>query len=78
MGIPLICNSGVCDVQQQMEQLGAGYCMQGFEPEEMAKARQAIPSLLRLNPKALRDKARPLLDLSLARERYARVYRQLT
>ncbi|MBT9585604.1 glycosyltransferase [bacterium] len=76
-GIPLVCNQGVGDVQEQMEQFQAGICIQDFSRPELVKAAVAIPQILGQRGQALRQRAATALDLSVAARIYLRIYAAL-
>lgn len=74
MGIPVICNSGVGDVESIVQAAGAGYVVKGFTQQDWEGAVAAIPSLLQSQPGDIRRKAEPIYSLSSGVELYAACY----
>jgi glycosyltransferase involved in cell wall biosynthesis len=77
MGIPVIVNSGVGDVQQTVENADAGYVMHGFEAQEFEKAIMLIPQLKQKSPAAIRAAAETIYSLEKGIQSYLSCYRQV-
>lgn len=77
MGIPVICNSGIGDVEQIMEQANAGFVLTDFTASSFAKAIQAIPSLLAKEPFAIREGVKDIYSLSKGIEQYVSAYKDV-
>ena len=50
MGIPVIVNTGVGDVEANIAQTGAGIVLRAFNKAEYARAVESIPALLMKQP----------------------------
>ena len=74
MGIPVICNAGVGDVDELIRRSNAGVLLKGFSDEDLAFGVSKIQSLLELDSHAIRESAISELSLDLAIRRYAEVY----
>jgi glycosyltransferase involved in cell wall biosynthesis len=77
MGIPVISNSGVGDVEEIVEGAAAGYILHQFLPQDFDKAIAAIPGLLKKSPLLIRQGARPVYSLEEGIKSYSRCYQQL-
>lgn len=77
MGIPVICNSGVGDVEKVITKADAGYILHHFSKADFEKAINAIPSLLSKKPQAIRDKAEHVYSLDKGINLYYQTYRTL-
>lgn len=77
MGIPVIVNSGVGDVEQTVENARAGYVLHDFKEEDFKKAVEAIPELLKKSPAAIRRAAEPIYSLEKGIQSYLSSYRQI-
>ncbi len=77
MGIPVIANSGVGDVQEIIEATRSGFVLDGFSPSELRQAVAAIPSLLQREPRAIREAAAAVYDLEQGIAKYAAAYQNV-
>ena len=77
MGIPVIVNSGVGDVEQTVKNTNAGYVLQHFEEADFEKAVQCVPELLQKSPAAIRQAAEPIYSLEKGIQLYLSCYRQV-
>lgn len=77
MGIPVIVNSGVGDVDEIVKTVGGGYILEEMNEAAFQKAVDALPSLLALDPAAIRERAKLIYDLERGVEHYLQVYRQI-
>lgn len=73
-GIPVITNAGVGDVERLIAQTGGGHVMRDFSEISLDRAARAFDRLLSADARAIRRKAKPLLDLRLAIAAYDRLY----
>lgn len=77
MGIPVIVNSGVGDVEQTVKNANAGYVLHHFKEGDFEKAVEAIPQLLQKSPAAIRQAAEPIYSLEKGIQSYLSCYRQI-
>ena len=76
VGLPIVTNAGVGDVEQMVDDMGCGVAIHDFTTESYARA---IDRVEHLPGSAMdrRTRARPWFDVELGIERYDRVYREL-
>ncbi len=74
MGIPVIVNSGVGDVEQTVSDAEAGYILHGFSENELEGAINAIPQLLQKSSTAIRASSCELYSLDRGVGLYAACY----
>jgi len=74
MGIPVVVNAGVGDVETIVEDTGGGYVVKEFSEEAFAHAIEAIPKLLRADPKSIRNKAAQFYSLQRGIALYLKCY----
>lgn len=77
MGIPIVCNSGVGDVKNIIEETGAGICIDNFEEQTLLSAVNHILNYKNHNPEEIRDKAKKIYDLDWGVNSYLEVYTQI-
>ena len=77
VGLPVVCNVGIGDIEQQMQELNAGYLIGKLGPAAYRDVIEHLDDLLALRGEALRDRTRKALSLEFAAARYVDVYRQL-
>lgn len=77
LGIPVITNSGVGDMNEFMTKHKFGVILNDFSPEEMKRGVESVTSLLTWDSKAMRESARPYFDMTYAVDRYFDVYQSL-
>jgi glycosyltransferase involved in cell wall biosynthesis len=77
MGIPVICNSGVGDVEAIMQKTQAGVALKDFSEPEMKRAIEAINSLTSKDRNEIRQEALKYFSLEFGVEKYAGVYEKL-
>jgi glycosyltransferase involved in cell wall biosynthesis len=77
MGIPVIVNSGVGDVEQTVKNANAGYVLHDFKEDDFKKAVEAIPELLQKSPAAIRRAIEPVYNLEKGIQSYLSCYRQV-
>jgi glycosyltransferase involved in cell wall biosynthesis len=76
LGLPVVTNSGVGDVDAVIEQSGAGVLVDRFDVRHYEAAIAAIGRLPR-DTSRWRDKAKRWFDLNIGVERYAQIYSTL-
>jgi glycosyltransferase involved in cell wall biosynthesis len=77
MGLPVICNSRIGDVEEIVETTNAGYVVDDFRKEDFEAAIHAIPMLLSKNALDIRNKAMEYYRLENAIEKYKSVYERM-
>jgi glycosyltransferase involved in cell wall biosynthesis len=77
MGIPLITNSGVGDVQTIVEQYHSGIVIQEFNQEEYSIVAEKIAAGINYNTAEIRQGAREFYALASAIEKYNRIYNSI-
>ncbi|HEX2535092.1 MAG TPA: glycosyltransferase [Chitinophagaceae bacterium] len=77
MGIPVICNRGVGDVEAIVQQAGAGFVVGAFTEADFREAIRAIPGLLQKDPATIRRNAEAVYSLTKGIELYLRSYRSV-
>lgn len=73
-GVPVIGNAKVGDVGAILAAVDGGHLMEQFEPADHRRAADKFFRLRSVTRAALRERARPLLDLPLAIAAYAGIY----
>ncbi|MBL0336056.1 MAG: glycosyltransferase [Chitinophagaceae bacterium] len=74
MGIPVISNSGVGDVEEIVKKTGGGIAIRDFSTASLQAAAESIPALLQLSPAAIREAATGIYDLGRGVEKYHQAY----
>ncbi len=77
MGIPLITNSGVGDVQTIVEQYHSGIVIHEFNQQQYKIAAENIASGVPYNMQQIREGAMEFYSLSAAIEKYTRIYNNI-
>ena len=77
MGIPVICNRGVGDVDMIIEDTQSGICIDGFEEKDYTYAASQISRLLSLDTESIKQGAQKYYSLSEGVNRYRLVYNSL-
>jgi glycosyltransferase involved in cell wall biosynthesis len=77
MGIPVICNSGVGDVEEIVLNADAGFIVPAFSEKELLKAVEAIPQLLQKSPSAIRSAIENVFSLEKGVQSYLSCYRKV-
>ena len=77
MGIPVVTNAGIGDVDDILSRVGAGVVVREFSSEAYSLSIEQLSSLATTDPYQLRARARQLLDLPAAVEAYDSVYRNV-
>ena len=76
MGIPVICNSGVGDVEKIVRDADAGYIVHGFAERDLTSAVEAIPALLKKSPQRIRNAIETIYSLEKGVDAYRSCYRK--
>lgn len=77
MGVPLICNANVGDVDEIVRKTKVGYLINSFDTPSYEKAINAIPGLLNIHSTDIRNSARKYFSLESGVEKYDNIYRNL-
>jgi glycosyltransferase involved in cell wall biosynthesis len=77
MGIPLITNSGVGDVEMIVEQFHSGIVIHSFDEAEYAKAASAIAAGINWDTDEIRKGANEFYSLQTAVEKYTSIYNKI-
>jgi glycosyltransferase involved in cell wall biosynthesis len=74
MGIPVVCNSGVGDVDRIVSGTRSGLLVNDFDPASLAEAVAEIPAVLAIPKQRLREAAHEYYSLNEGVARYDRIY----
>jgi len=77
MGIPVLSNSGVGDVEDIVKKADAGFIVHDFNESDFEKAIYCIPYLLKKNPEEIRNAVKGMYSLGRGVELYADCYRNI-
>jgi glycosyltransferase involved in cell wall biosynthesis len=77
MGIPVICNSGVGDIEKIVRDTECGFIIENFKEEDFKKAMQAIPLLLQKSPLSIRNAVKDNFSLEKGVQSYLFCYRSI-
>lgn len=77
MGLPVVTNAGVGDVERIVERVDAGIAVADFSAATYQGVVDRVPALLAMDPQGIRDRASRVYDLRLAVEQYAAMYRSV-
>jgi glycosyltransferase involved in cell wall biosynthesis len=77
MGIPVIVNAGVGDVEQIVNNADAGYVIQNFSESETIKAIEAVANLLSKEPLRIRNNIQSIYSLEYGIQSYSNCYKQI-
>jgi glycosyltransferase involved in cell wall biosynthesis len=78
LGVPVLCNSGVGDVAEIVNELEIGMVVDLASTESVSRALTGYRKLADLDRIALRDRARPALGLEFAARQYRALYEALS
>lgn len=79
MGIPVVCNEGIGDVDKIIAETKGGYVVKGFTQQEYERGVEEILLLKStLTPVQIRDNAKAYFDLATAVNAYSDIYAQLS
>jgi glycosyltransferase involved in cell wall biosynthesis len=74
MGIPVICNSGVGDVEEIVEKSEGGHIMKSFTENDFKEAVKRIPELLEKDPEMIRKNIKDIYSLTNGVDLYFKAY----
>lgn len=74
MGIPVVCNRGIGDVEKIVDAIGGGLILPETTQAHYRDAARQLPHLLKADRSAIRKKSIPFFDLETAVNRYQSVY----
>jgi glycosyltransferase involved in cell wall biosynthesis len=74
MGIPVIVNNGVGDVEEIVKNINAGYILKDFNRDGYKKITDSIDELIQINPVGLRENAEMIYSLKKGIEKYSNCY----
>ena len=77
MGIPVIVNSGVGDVEEIIKETASGFVIHNFKEEEYKAAVDSIEDLLKKRPEDIRFKAEKIYSLDKGIAEYKRCYQEV-
>jgi hypothetical protein len=77
MGIPLITNSGVGDVEMIVNQFHSGIVIHSFDEQEYKIAASSIAAGINWNIAEIRKGANEFYSLQTAVEKYTRIYNNI-
>ena len=77
MGIPVITNAGIGDVEDITNRYSAGIVLKEFSEEEFTRASDLLASGIRFNRQAIIQGARDFYDLESAVQKYLEVYQTI-
>ena len=77
MGIPVIVNAGVGDVEKIVTETGSGIVLKDFLQGTMEESVKEIPALLQTNPEKIRENSKQIFDLGKGILKYENAYREL-
>jgi glycosyltransferase involved in cell wall biosynthesis len=77
MGIPLICNMGIGDVEDQVNSLHAGFVVDLEKENTFEFLLNKLDDIKNFNRERIRNAAYPLFDIHVANKRYEHIYREM-
>ncbi len=77
MGIPVVVNAGVGDVEEVIQTVEGGVVIREFSESEYIRAATETPRLMTLDPAAIREKAEQFYSLERGIRLYADVYAKI-
>lgn len=77
MGIPVISNSGVGDVEKIIMQINAGFIFHHFNEDEYQELLKSFPTLLQSDPGQIRNKAESVYSLTKGIDLYTKSYQSV-
>jgi glycosyltransferase involved in cell wall biosynthesis len=77
LGIPLITNSGVGDIDAIVQSTQSGYILPSFDATSYQLAAASIDQLLLLDPSAIRNACKKYYSLESALDKYENIYKLL-
>ncbi|MBV9773461.1 MAG: glycosyltransferase [Gemmatimonadetes bacterium] len=77
MGLPVVTNGGVGDVEPILDEVGGGVVVDGFDAAAYERAVDRLDAVLALPPREIRERAMQVYDLRAAVDSYAGLYRSV-
>ena len=77
MGIPVIVNSGVGDVEEIIKETGGGIVIHNFERKELENVAEQVEQLITLPAASIREKAEATYSLAKGIEQYRKSYSEI-
>jgi glycosyltransferase involved in cell wall biosynthesis len=77
MGVPVVCNGNVGDIDRIVEANKAGLVLNDFNPETYREVINQLPELVQTNPNHLRQVSNDLFSLKEGVSRYQKVYQKI-
>jgi glycosyltransferase involved in cell wall biosynthesis len=77
MGIPVISNAGVGDVEEVINYTKGGIAIKEFTPAAYEEVVKQLPAILHIDPSLVRSKAADIYDLEKGVEQYLQAYKKI-
>ena len=77
MGIPVICNSGVGDIEAQVNNLSGGIVIDSLSDEALDDLSSNLDKIINQGGIRLRRASKEYFDLNIANERYKMIYNDI-
>jgi glycosyltransferase involved in cell wall biosynthesis len=77
MGIPMLCNSGVGDVKEIIENAKGGICIDDFTQQSFDTAITGFEKMFAVSPEEIRKLAFEYYDLKKAQQQYINLYKEI-
>lgn len=77
MGVPVITNSGVGDLDKIINASKTGYIVNACNTAEYVKAADAVEDLIKISPEHIRESAMQFYNLDMAIKKYADIYKMI-
>jgi len=77
MGIPVICNSGIGDVEAIVNKADAGIVLHHFSEDDFEKAVNSIPYLVQRKPADIRNSVEDIYSLNKGIRLYKECYEKV-
>ena len=77
MGIPVICNPGVGDIEAQVNNLNGGKVIDFLSDEVLENLSSNLHGIINLGGMRLRESSKKFFDLNVANERYKMIYNNI-
>lgn len=74
MGLPIVCNSGIGDLDSLFHDGSLGHLVEGFDPSSLQRAAEDVPRMLALDRSRIAQAAKKRFSLRAAIEQYDRIY----
>lgn len=77
LGIPVICNSNVGDLNKIFEDNNVGYLINNFNEDSYINAVNSIDYILNIDPEEIRKTGENLFSVNIGIDKYSRVYNKI-